>query len=152
MTEALKTFFLAMTPVNELRGTIPLALWVFNLPPLKAYFFAVLGNAVPPIFIIFFLKNLSNLLRKIPVFQRFFTWLFERTYQKFYKKYSFYGDLALVFFVAIPLPMTGAWTGSVAAFLFKIPYWRALLLIFLGILISGAIVTLASLGIINLAL
>ena len=79
----------------------------------------------------------------------FFNWFCPRPRHKFTGKYQRWGELALVIFVAIPLPMTGAWTGSVAAFIFGIPKKRSLTLISLGIMIAGVIVTLATLGIIS---
>jgi len=147
MSPVLKTLLLAMMPINELRGTIPLSLSVFKMGAFEAFFWAVLGNILPIFFLLLFWKYLVRfLMDRIPVFQKFFSWLFERTRAKFYKKHSLYGDLALVIFVAIPLPLTGAWTGSVAAFLFGIPYWRAIGLIFLGVVIAGIIVTAISMG------
>lgn len=150
MIPEIKTILLATLPINELRGTIPIAIGLWNLNPLTAYFFALIGNMIPVFFLLWFLKKFSNLLIvKSTFFKNFFNWLFERTHRKFYKKYSIYGDLALILLVAIPLPFTGAWTGTVAAFLFKIPYKKSLGLIFLGVVISGIVVTLATLGVIN---
>lgn len=148
MSPQLKTFLLAMTPLNELRGTIPLALKVWHLGFLQTFFWAVLGNIVPIFFLLIFWKFLVEVIfERFPKTKKLFNWIFERTRKKFYKKYSLYGDLALVLFVAIPLPFTGAWTGSIAAYLFGIKYWKAIGLIFLGIIISGLIVSATSIGI-----
>ena len=87
---------------------------------------------------------------KFKIFNEFFSWLFERTRKKFEGKYNKWGKLALVIFVAIPLPVTGAWTGSVAAWLFNFKYWESILLILLGVCISGVVVSLISLGSIGL--
>ncbi len=106
---------------------------------------------IPVFFILWFLEPVSNWLRKnFQIFDKFFTWLFEYTRKRHAKKMGVYKELALIILVAIPLPMTGAWTGSLVAFLFGVPYKKALPLIFLGVLIAGVIVTLASIGIINL--
>jgi uncharacterized membrane protein len=78
---------------------------------------------------------------------RFFTWLFERTRSKTIDKYIKYGYWALILFVAIPLPITGAWTGSVAAYIFNIPFKKSWWLILLGIIIAGLIMTFGTLGI-----
>ncbi len=151
MISELKTILLALTPINELRGTIPVAISLWQISPLKAFFLACLGNILPIFFLLWFLRRLVNLLMaKNIYFNKFFNWLFIRTRQRFYKKHALYGDLALTLFVAIPLPLTGAWTGAVAAFLFGIPYWRSLGLIFVGVVIAGAIVTLSTLGIISI--
>ncbi|MGB9609231.1 MAG: COG2426 family protein [Minisyncoccia bacterium] len=131
-----------MIPINELRGTIPLALSVYHLTIWEAFFYSAIGNIIPVFILLFLLPRITNvLMKKSRKIDKFFTWLFERTRKKFYKKYSLYGDLALTIFVAIPLPLTGAWTGAIAAFLFGIPYWRACGLIFLGVLIAGIIIT-----------
>lgn len=151
MGPEIKTVLLAMTPINELRGTIPLAISVFQLSPLKTYILAVLGNVIPVFFLVWFWKHLSGfLMKKNKGVNRFFLWLFKRTHKRFYNKYTFYGDLVLILLVAIPLPFTGAWTGTIAAFVFKVPYWRSIGLIFVGILIAGAIVTLGTMGIISI--
>lgn len=140
-----------MLPINELRGTIPIAISSFGLPPLEAFFYSVIGNILPIFFVVWFLSALANFLsRHSIIFNKFFNWLFERTRKRFYHKYQKYGDWALVIFVAIPLPMTGAWSGAVAAFLFGIPYWKSLGLIFVGVIIAGMIVTLLSTGFFSL--
>jgi len=118
---------------------------------LKALLLAYIGNMIPIFLLLLFWKRLAWILtRRFKLFDRFFFWLFERTRKRIYNKYRIYGDIALVCFVAIPLPITGAWIGTVAAFLLGVPYWKAVGLIFLGVIISGIIVTLASLGISSL--
>ena len=148
MGPEIKTILLAIAPINELRGTIPIALAFFHFSPLKALLLAYIGNMIPIFLLLLFWKRLAWILtRRFKLFDRFFFWLFERTRKRIYNKYRIYGDIALVCFVAIPLPITGAWIGTVAAFLLGVPYWKAVGLIFLGVIISGIIVTLASLGI-----
>lgn len=147
----LKTLLLAMTPINELRGTIPLGITVFHLPILKTFLLAVIGNVIPVFFLVWFWKYIASyFMRKSKVINSFFQWIFKRTRKRFYKKYTVYGDLVLILIVAIPLPFTGAWTGTVAAFLFGIPYFRSIGLIFIGILIAGLIVTMGTLGVISI--
>lgn len=151
MGPELKTVLLAMIPINELRGTIPLAITVFHFSALKAFVLAVLGNLIPVFFLMWFWRRFAGfLMKKSRFINRFIQWLFKRTRKRFYKKYTFYGDLALFILVAIPLPFTGAWTGTIAAFLFDIPYYRSIGLIFLGIIVSGLLVTVATLGIISI--
>jgi len=75
---------------------------------------------IPIVFLLWFWKYLSeNRASKNKLIKKFLDWIFKRTRKRFYKKYSLYGDLALIIFVAIPLPFTGAWTGSIAAFLLE---------------------------------
>ena len=151
LPKELTTLLLAMLPILELRGAIP---WALAGPPFgggldwqSAYLFAVIGNFLPVIPILLLLEPVSNRLRKIKIFDRFFDWLFKRTRRrgKMIEKYEMLG---LMLFVGIPLPVTGAWTGAVAAFIFGVRFLQSVTSIILGICISGVIVTLASLGVI----
>lgn len=142
------TVILAMAPISELRGAIPYAIWVTDMPWQKAYLIAVIANFIPVIPILYFIGPVSEFLRRNKTFDRFFDWLFARTRKKG-KLIERFEVLGLILFVAIPLPVTGAWTGSLAAFLFGVPKRVALPSIFVGIMIAGVIVTLASLGVIS---
>lgn len=153
MSEYLATFLTAAAPVTELRGAIPLALGVYKLPIIITLILAITGNMLPVVFILWWLNPVQLWLSKnFSFFERFFNWLFSWTRSRHAKKFEKYEELALVILVAIPLPMTGAWTGSLAAFVFGIPYKKALPLIFIGVLIAAAIVTLISTGLINFVL
>ena len=144
------TFIISMLPISELRGAIPVAIGVYNLNPAEAYFIAVVGNMVPVIFILKYINPVSKyLMSKSKFFNKFFTYLFERTRKKHNGKFEKWGALALITFVAIPLPVTGGWSGALAAFVFGIPFKKALPLIFLGVIIAGIIVTGLSLGVFN---
>lgn len=144
----LATMFISILPISELRGAIPIAIGVYHMSPLNAFFWAVLGNSIPPILIIFFLDKVANFLSKHFVFwKKFFDWLFERTRRKAKDKIEKYGSWGLFFLVAIPLPMTGGWTGALAAFIFGIDKKKSIPVIILGIITAGIIVTLLTLGI-----
>jgi len=147
------TMLIAMIPIAELRGAIP---WALAAPPYGgglswpwAYFYAVIGNFIPIIPILLFIEPVSNWLRRIKFFDKFFDWLFTRTRKKAQKNIERYEALGLALFVAIPLPVTGAWTGALAAFVFGIKFPKAIICILGGILIAGVVVTLASLGVIS---
>jgi len=143
----LATLLIAMTPFGELRVAIPIAIFTFDLPITWSFFWAVIGNMIPVFFLLWWLGPITGrLVKNFKWAERLFSWLFERTRHKLEAKYAKYGALALMLFVAIPLPVTGAWTGSLAAFLFGIPKKLSLLFIFLGVLISGIIVSLISQG------
>jgi len=138
-------------PVSELRGAIPLGLGVFKLSPLSTFFFAVLGNIAIVFVLLLGLRFVSGFLgRRSLICKRFFNWLFERTTKLHQKKFQRFGDFALVTLVALPLPFTGAWTGSLAAFVFGIPFKKAFPLISLGVIMAGIIVTLATMGTIQI--
>lgn len=149
MSPVVITLLLAMAPISELRGSIPMALAYFEMSWPKAYFLSVAGNIIPIIFILLFLESVQRWLRRFPLADKFIGWWFGHI-----KRHSGvverYEALGLVLFVAIPLPVTGAWTGSVAAFLFGIRFRFAFPAIVLGVLIAGVVVTLASLGIIKI--
>ncbi|HHT78605.1 MAG TPA: small multi-drug export protein [Actinobacteria bacterium] len=139
----LSTFFTAMTPIGELRASIPLGLGVYKLDIYSTIIFSILGNLIPAVVIVYALEPVSKfLMKRFRIFDRFFTWLFNRTRKKYYKKFEKYSGFALATFVGIPLPVTGAWTGATIAFVFGIPPKKAVLDIFLGILMAAAIVTI----------
>ena len=129
----------AALPISELRGAIPLAYYSFGFNPIKAYWISVLGNIIPVIPLLFFLKPFSDCLRKFKVWSRFFDWFFERTREKAEKiqKYEVFG---LAMFVAIPLPGTGAWAAAVVASLLKIRFRYAFIAIVSGVICAGGIV------------
>lgn len=139
------TFFMSMLPVTELRLSVPWAITIGGLPWTSAYLISITGNFLIIIPVIFYLEPCSNFLRRRKSGDIFFKWLFARTRRKgaLIEKIEFVG---LMLFVGIPLPMTGAWTGAIAAFVFGLGNKRALLAIFAGLLISATIVTLLTLS------
>ncbi|MCK5787311.1 MAG: small multi-drug export protein [Candidatus Sabulitectum sp.] len=141
---------LSALPVTELRASIPVAFTVmaesWNWPWWKVYLLAVAGNMLPVPFILMLLGPASRWLSRWKIFERFFNWLFERTRNRVGPHIKKYEALGLTLFVAIPLPVTGAWTGSVAAFIFDLPKKQAIPSIFLGVLTAGAIITLIMKG------
>lgn len=145
---ALTTFILAMLPISELRGAIPYAMTVGGMTWQEAFVISVIGNFVPVIPILLLLGPVSEYTRRWPVCDRFFNWLFERTRRKG-KVIERFEALGVCLFVAIPLPMTGAWTGAAAAFVFGVRNRLAIPAIAAGILIAGVIVTLVMTGVIG---
>lgn len=147
----LKTLLTAMTPIGELRAALPIALINYKLSIVPAYFLSVLGNMLPIFLLLLFWRYLVKfLMQHSKICNKFFNWLFERTRKKFESKYEKWGKLALIIFVAIPLPITGAWTGTVAAWLFDFKYWESIILILVGVMISGVIVTAITQGFISI--
>jgi len=140
----LKVLAIAASPISELRGAIPIAIIQFHFPWHYALLLAIIGNLIPVPFILLFLDAFSRLLSKIGIFKRILHWLFERTRRRG-KLINRYKRIGLILFVAIPLPLTGAWTGSLAAVLFGLKFKHAFLSIFFGVLIAGVIVTCATL-------
>ena len=136
----LKVLAIAASPISELRGAIPVAITMFHFPWYYALLLAIIGNLVPVPFILLFLNTFSKLLSKVGIFRRMLHWLFEHTRRRG-KIVERYERIGLMLFVAIPLPATGAWTGSLVAVLFGLKFKHAFLSILIGILIAGAIVT-----------
>ena len=128
-------------PISELRGAIPVAMGIYGMGPLEAYFLSVLGNLIPVVPLLLFLEPVSEYLRRYRIFDIFFTWLFSRTRRNHSESFEKYGLLALTIFVAVPLPVTGAWTGCAAAFVFGIRFKHSFPAIAAGVMIAGIIVT-----------
>ena len=137
----LSTIIISALPVLELRGAIPIAIGVYGMSPTSAYLLAVVGNMIPVIPLLLYLDPVSSYLRSFWIFDSFFTWLFERTHRNHSDRFEKFGILALTLFVAVPLPVTGAWTGCAAAFVFGIKFRHSFLAILAGVLIAGLIVS-----------
>lgn len=141
----------SMVPIGELRAGLPLGVSVYHLSYWEAFIWSVVGNVIPVYFILKFIGPLSYWLSKrFKFFRLFFDWLFERTRNRMAKKYESYGLFALMMFVAIPLPITGAWTGALAAWLFGLDFKKSIWFILAGVLIAGIIVSLALSGVLGI--
>lgn len=141
------TVIAAALPVSEVRGAIPLAIGMYGYAPWQAYLLSVLGNLLPVIPLLLFLGPVSDYLRRFSWGDRFFSWLFARTRRRYIQDHENFGLTALVIFVAIPLPMTGAWTGCAVAFLLGFRFWPAFAAIASGVMFAGIIVTAAVVGV-----
>lgn len=146
----LVTLAVAALPVSELRGAIPVAIAGYEMAWPLAYGLSVLGNLAPVIALLVLLEPVVNGLSRMAIFKRLFDWLFARTRRRFSSTVERFGAVGLVLVVAVPLPVTGAWTGTLIAFLYGVPVRYAFPLIGLGVLIAGAIVTLSTLGVIEI--
>jgi uncharacterized membrane protein len=135
---------IAALPIIELRGAIPVAINIFHIPWYWAFLLAVTGNMLPVPMLLLFFAYLEKLLSKTKFGKKLIQWALERARRPnaLIKKYE---RIGLIIFVAIPLPVTGAWTGSIAAFLCGIKYKYSFLAILTGVLIAGVIVTCLSL-------
>lgn len=136
----LAILLIAIIPIVELRGSIPVGILLFKLNWFLVVVLSIIGTMLPIFFILFFLGIVEKFLRHFKIFDIFFNWLFKRTKAKteLIEKYE---ELGLMLFVAIPAPFTGAWTGSLASYIMKLSYLKSLLYIFLGVLIATIIVT-----------
>lgn len=140
LPESIQVILMAMIPFGELRASIPFALWIEMSHEEAFVLVSVIGNMLPVVPLLLFLDPVSNWLRRYTVFDRFFNWLFART-RRYNKRMDKYGSLGLIPFVAIPLPVTGAWTACAVAFVFGIRFRYAFFAILAGVIIAGIIVT-----------
>jgi uncharacterized membrane protein len=136
----IEVFLIAASPIVELRGAIPIAILDLDISWHIAFLVAFAGNLLPVPFLLLFLGPVSRLLSKVKVFEIIINWIF-RLSRRRGGIVERYGLIGLVLFVAIPLPVTGAWTGSIVAFLLGLSFWSAFPAIVLGVFIAGVIVT-----------
>ncbi|MCD4651195.1 MAG: small multi-drug export protein [Candidatus Cloacimonetes bacterium] len=137
-------FVISMLPIVELRGAIPIGIQLLNLHWLTCFVVAIIGNMVPMFLMLPLLELFTRLFSRIPFLERLLNRIFDKTRSKS-KVIRKYEEIGLILFVAIPLPGTGGWTGSMASFLFGLKYWTSLLCIFIGVVAAGIIVTILSL-------
>ncbi len=143
--QQLTVFFLAMVPVIELRGAIPLGAAVYHLPIWQTYLLAVAGNLLPVPFILLFVTRVFAWLKKFDrpgrLVVRFENSFVKKSHQM--KGLTFWG---IMLFVAIPLPGTGAWTGAGIAAVLEMRFRDAFLAVAAGVLVAGAVVTAVAYG------
>lgn len=140
-------FLLSMIPVTELRGALPVALAVYHMSLLSSLIIVIVGNMIPAFCILYiwekfieflekYWKGLHKIMKKIET----------RTEGKAKERIRKYGSVALALFVAVPLPGSGVWTGSLIAWLLRMNRIRALISIFAGVIISATIVSIITLS------
>ena len=142
------TFVMAMVPVVELRGAIPLGV-AAGLPPAVAAVTAMIGNMVPVPLILLLLRKVFVLLRRVSWLGPKIDALEKRAHLKG-RKVKKYRTLVLVLLVAVPLPGTGAWTGALVADVLDIRMKTALPAIAVGVVIAGCVITAVTCGVVSL--
>lgn len=142
------TLLISMIPLLELRGSILVAGAALKLPLIQTYIVAVIGNMLPIPFILLFIEKIFNAMKKVKYLEKFPNWCEKKAMKKSdqIKKYGYWG---LFLFVAIPLPGTGAWTGSLLAVLLGLKRGKSLLFILLGVMTAGLIMSLISYGVLQ---
>ena len=151
MIHYLIVFLISMVPLIELRGAIPYGLALagqFGLNPYMIYAIAIIGNCIPVPFILFFIKRILTWMQscRVGLFNRVSNWVIGKA-QKNSVKVQRFAVVGLFLFVAIPLPGTGAWTGSLVAAMLDIKKRYAFPSIFLGVLTAGILMSLITGGI-----
>ena len=146
----LTVFVLSLMPVIELRGGVPFGMAVLGLPAYLAFPAAVVGNLIPAPFIIVYIRRIFLWIRrKVPRLNHLVDKLERKAHLKG-QKVTKYKYLGLLLFVAIPLPGTGAWTGSLAAAFLDMPLRKALPSIIAGVLIAGVAISILTFGVASL--
>lgn len=146
-------FFISMLPLIELRGSIPVGLsQAFGdpLPLLPLYIVCILGNMLPVPLIFFFARKVLTWGKDKKVIGKFFTFCLnkgEKAGQKLQAKAGKGLYFALFLFVGIPLPGTGAWTGTLAASFLNMDFKKSTIYVTLGVILAGIIMGLASAGV-----
>lgn len=128
----------AAFPILELRGSIPVAMGLYEMSFIKAFVLSVFGNMLPVLPTILLFNQLNKWALRVSLYRRLSEWMEKRIMKKG-DKIQKYGAVGLVLFTAVPLPTTGAWSASVAASLFNIRASYGFLSIFLGVFIAGLI-------------
>ncbi len=145
----LYVLLISMVPLIELRGAIPFATG-FGLPLVESYIVAVIGNMIPVPFIFFFARKILEWGKDKKYIGKLFTFCLEKGNKAGAKLKSKAGRglyIALMLFVGIPLPGTGAWTGTLAASLLNMDFKKSTVYVMFGVLLAGVIMLLVSLGV-----
>ena len=140
-------FIISLMPVLELRGGM-LAASLLKIPYLKALLICVVGNLLPIPFVLLFLEKILKIFEKWKVTRKFVKWLEKKADSK-RDQIDKYGYWGLILFVGIPLPGTGAWTGSLVAVMLGLDKKKSFLCIIIGVILASIIMSILSYGIIG---
>lgn len=149
-TKYIIVFLISMVPLIELRGAIPYAI-LFNLPLLPSYIIAIIGNMIPVPIIFFFARKVLEWGKdvKFELFAKFCRFCIEKgekAKQALLSKSDKGIYIALLLFVGIPLPGTGAWTGTLAASFLNLDFKKSVIAVSLGVILAGIIMGIVSGG------
>ncbi len=134
------TILFSILPISELRGAIPYAVYNgFSIP--VAALISIAANVCVPLIAFLFLESLHKLFYKIKPYKKFFDRFVEKAQKRVHEKVEKYGYWGLLLFVAVPLPVTGAWTGALGAWVLGLSYKKAFFAIAGGVVLAGIIVS-----------
>lgn len=141
-------FFISMVPLVELRGAIPFSQG-FGLPIIQSYIICIIGNMLPVPIIYLFARKVLEWGADKPVIGKFFTWCLDKGHKGGKKLQEKAGKglfVALLLFVGIPVPGTGAWTGTLAASILDMDFKSTVAAVMLGVLLAGVIMMVVSMA------
>ncbi|QZY54332.1 COG2426 family protein [Crassaminicella profunda] len=148
ISNEIMVLLVAAMPLIELRGAIPIGV-ARGMSAMHATLLGLIGSMIPVPFLLILLKPIFIKMKKHPYWRKLVDWITKRTLRKTEKVHK-YKSLGLLLFVAVPLPTTGVWTGSIAASLFNIPFKNAFIAIFIGNTIAALIIMTLSHVAVNL--
>jgi len=144
-------FLISMVPLIELRGAVPYAV-LLDMPVLPSYIVAVVGNMLPVPFIYLFARKMLVWGKDKRYIGGFFTWCLkkgEKGGEKLMSKAGRGTFIALLLFVGIPLPGTGAWTGTLAASILDLDFKKSIVAVMCGVVLAGVIMLVTSYGVVG---
>ena len=138
----LATLIISMLPIIELRGAIPVAVFTFHLSYLEAFIISLIGNIIPIFFIVKYIRPLFDFFGRFKPFKKIIDWATEKATRKIAEseRLQNFTALGLFLFVAIPIPGTGAWVGSLIANFLDLPLKKAFWPLAAGVLTAGIII------------
>ena len=142
----LVVFIISLCPILECRLGMFTAIVLLQMNAFEGFIISFIGNIIPIPFILLLINWIFELLKKVPGINKLVFWLEEKTLKK-RDKIDKYGVWGLLFFVAIPLPGTGGWTGALLASLLHLDRKKSFGVIAIGVFIAGLIITILSLSI-----
>lgn len=146
-------FLISMVPIVELRGAIPWGIGAFQLPMLPTYMICIIGNMIPVPIIFLFARKVLEWGQDKKIIGPLFSWFIQKGHKGGQKLQSKAGRglyYALFLFVGIPLPGTGAWTGTLAASILDLDFKKTVIAVLAGVLFAGVIMALSSYGIFSI--
>ena len=147
LSKELVIFIISLMPILELRGGM-LAATVLKIPYVKALIICIVGNILPIPFVLLFLEKILEIFEKWSVTKKVVRWL-ERKADSKREQIDRYGYLGLILFVGIPLPGTGAWTGSLVAIMLGLDKKKSFVCILIGVILASIIMSILSYGILG---
>ncbi|MGM9891002.1 MAG: COG2426 family protein [Floccifex porci] len=142
-------FLISMVPIVELRGAIPIGVGAYNLPVLTTFVICIIGNMIPVPFIFLFARKVLEWGQDKPYIGPLFKWFIKKGHKGGQKLQSKAGRglyYALFLFVGIPIPGTGAWTGTLAASILDLDFKKTVFSVLGGVLLAGIIMAVSSYG------
>ena len=137
-------FIISLMPILELRGGL-LAAALLGLDPIKSYIICMIGNIIPVPFILWFINKILEWMRKSKHFSKIAKWL-DKKVEKHKGQIEKFGYLGIVLFVGIPLPGTGAWTGSLIASVLEMDKKKTFISVLIGVFMASVIMMIFSYG------